>query len=312
MLNKNSCKFPILFALFTLLVFAFSFGCQDDGNVLVNPETNNDAALIKAIQEANKQSINEADLPSSAKTVLESGYSESYVEEAKMAPQLGYEVGLRRGLGTRMGERNEAYFDINGRELIADGKDPRNGRGSGDDGKDRKECFSLVLPVNFTMPDGSTITIENDEGWMAIREWFETNPESREKPLLQYPVDIKFEDGTISTINSDEEMEAVYLVCGDDGDGGRDGGNEGECFVFILPVSYTMPDGSSITIGAEEDWVLIREWYEANTGVRDEPVIQYPVDVLFLDDTTRTPVTVNNEEEMRGIYSQCDDGGGRP
>ena len=75
------------------------------------------------------------------------------------------------------------------------------------------------------MPDGSTITVDNDEDWGALRSWYEENPGSEEEPALQYPVDIIYEtnEGTVTvTINNDEEMETAEEECEDENeDGGR-------------------------------------------------------------------------------------------
>ena len=49
-------------------------------------------------------------------------------------------------------------------------------------GRDREdlevECFGLIYPVSFTMPDGSTITVETDdeEGWNELKDWYDDNP----------------------------------------------------------------------------------------------------------------------------------------
>ena len=69
------------------------------------------------------------------------------------------------------------------------------------------------------MPDGSTITIENDEGWYYVQRWYEENSDVEEEPGLQYPVDIVYEteDGEeTATINSEEELEVAYEDCEDD------------------------------------------------------------------------------------------------
>jgi len=63
------------------------------------------------------------------------------------------------------------------------------------------------------MPDGSTISVENKDDWDEIKDWYVSNPDVEIKHKLQYPVDIKFEDGTIKTINDEKEMKSVYEYC---------------------------------------------------------------------------------------------------
>jgi len=82
-----------------------------------------------------------------------------------------------------------------------------------EDSKDKTKCFDFVYPIYYTLPDGSTITVESEDDWDGIKNWYETNPGFKEKPELQYPVDIIFEDGTIKTINNEKEMKGVYEYC---------------------------------------------------------------------------------------------------
>ena len=195
------------FSFLLMGLFVLS-ACDNDSDVMT------DADLILAIQTANnKQTVTAAALPTDASNVLADDFSESYVDEAKLAPELGYEVGMRRGEGVLMGERNRIYFDLNGRVLRGDGDRDRERR-RGEEGSDRRECFRLVFPVTFIMPDGTEITGDSEEEvGMAMREWYANNPGVEEGPELQYPVDIMFEDLSTLTVNSNEEMRAAYENC---------------------------------------------------------------------------------------------------
>ena len=209
----------ILFILSIFLVAGFFISCSTD---TTEPEIGDDAELIQLIKNAtNKQTISIEDLLSASKNVLENDYPKEMVEIAKLAPELGYEVDLMRGEGTRVGERSQVYFDLNGRELR---DDSGRGRGYSIDRGGEEECFDFVLPVTFIMPDGSTITIEETEDWIEIREWYLANRNVSENPALQYPVTIIFRDGTTLTINSDEELHQAYADC--EGSG-RYGGGRG-------------------------------------------------------------------------------------
>jgi len=211
------------------------------------------------------------------------------------------------GKGHKMGHRCEVYFNLEGRIL-----DPRGvGRDKEDWGRDDDKgdwkCFDLVLPVTYVMPDGSTITVssDDDDDWAEIKAWYEANPDSEEKPALQYPVDISFEGregSTTLTVTNDEEMRNAYGRCG----GGRDN-NDRECFELVYPVTYLMPDGSTITIENDEDWDPIKDWYEENPESEERPELQYPVDVVFDDET----VTVNSAEEMGEMKRECWEDEGR-
>lgn len=278
-------------------------GCQNSGT---EPVGGSDAELIQAIIDADKISVGMDGLPSNSKTIVEEDYNEYDGIDAKKAYGLGYEVSMA-GKGHKMGHRCEVYFNLEGRIL-----DPRGvGRDKEDWGRDDDKgdwkCFDLVLPVTYVMPDGSTITVssDDDDDWAEIKAWYEANPDSEEKPALQYPVDISFEGregSTTLTVTNDEEMRNAYGRCG----GGRDN-NDRECFELVYPVTYLMPDGSTITIENDEDWDPIKDWYEENPESEERPELQYPVDVVFDDET----VTVNSAEEMGEMKRECWEDEGR-
>ncbi len=165
---------------------------------------------------------------------------------------------------------------------------------------DNRECFELVLPVSFVMPDGSTITVENDSGWVDLRSWYETNPDSEGRPELQYPVDILFDDETV-TINNAEEMNMVKRECWEYEDEGR------ECFGLVYPVTFIMPDGSSIVVATDDEdgWEEVKNWYDANPESEERPTLQYPVDIIYRTIDGDSTVTINNEEEMEAAKDDC-------
>ena len=165
---------------------------------------------------------------------------------------------------------------------------------------DNRECFELVLPVSFVMPDGSTITVENDSGWVDLRSWYETNPDTEGRPELQYPVDILFDDETV-TINNAEEMNMVKRECWEYEDEGR------ECFGLVYPVTFIMPDGSSIVVATDDEngWQEVKNWYDANPESEERPTLQYPVDIIYRTIDGDSTVTINNEEEMEAAKDDC-------
>ena len=269
-----------------------------------------DGELIQLIRESSKVDISMDELPDQSITVIENDMEYEGIG-AKIASDLGYEVDLA-GRGHKSGDRNEIYFNLEGRKL-----DPndwgRKGRGwdrdgwdtddwvrDGGDKKDWK-CFDLVLPVTFNMPDGSTITvtIDDEDGWAELKGWYEQNPGVEEKPTLQFPVEISFEE-TTAIINNDDEMRGAYRRCG-----GRD--DKWDCFEIVNPVTYIMPDVSTITvtIDDEDGWAELKDWYEYNSDSEERPAIQYPVDILIRTEDGETTVTINNQEEMAAAKEEC-------
>jgi hypothetical protein len=70
-------------------------------------------------------------------------------------------------------------------------------------------------------------------------------------------------------------------------------------FKFVFPISYLMPDGSTISANDKEELKsLIKSWYDENPDSKEKPKLVYPVDLDFGDGKI---VTVNSEEEMKEI-----------
>ena len=178
----------------------------------------------------------------------------------------------------------------------------------GEEDWDKDDCFELVYPVTYVLPDGSTIEISDEEdeaGWESLKSWYEANPESEERPSLQYPVDIVYEseeseDGETVTINSEDEMMVAKEECREMwGEEGWE--EEEECYAFVYPISFLMPDGSTIEISSEGDeagWMSIREYYEANPSSEEEPSMQFPVDIVFETEEGEATITVGSGEDL--------------
>ena len=54
----------------------------------------------------------------------------------------------------------------------------------------KTEMFELIFPLTFNMPDGSSVIVEGDseDSWDQIKTWYEVNPDSEEKPQMQFPL----------------------------------------------------------------------------------------------------------------------------
>lgn len=81
------------------------------------------------------------------------------------------------------------------------------------DKEEHWECFELLYPISYLMPDGTTVSGNKEELGVAFKAWYEANPASKEKPVLLYPVDIKYEEGTIMTVADEPAMIAVKQEC---------------------------------------------------------------------------------------------------
>ncbi|NQV16646.1 hypothetical protein HQ531_14380, partial [bacterium] len=278
----------ILFKIIAASFLLFMIGC-DKGVTNQGDALSADEQLIEAIRASlNKVTIPEAQLPETSKNVIGDDYADELTLDAMLAPELGYEVFMG-GKVDHVGKRSELYFNLEGRKLKS-GNGDKGGKGRGFDDKDSWKCFELIYPVTFIMPDESSITVESEAGFDALKAWYEVNPGYEAKPQLQYPVQIQFEDAAAVTINNEVEMRNAYRRCdNEDRRGGhedRDGrnGRDRSCFDLVLPASFTMPDGSTITVETDENYMLLRTWYADHPDAAGHPALQYPVEIVYETD----------------------------
>ncbi|HJN06654.1 MAG TPA: hypothetical protein QF480_08565 [Bacteroidales bacterium] len=287
----------LTFLGFLAIAILATISCQKDNGEMT------DGQLIAAIQKAtNKQNIEITELPSASRNILDQEYADNNIDGAKLAPELGYEVDMIRLSGPKASEFINAYFNLSGRELKGDkgGKGDKGDKGDGD----KRDCFELVYPVTYIMPDGTEITVnsKDDAGWAEIKEWYAAHPDVKKRPAIQFPVDIKWKNGTVITINNREEMRQARKRCKGDGD-------KRDCFKLVYPVTYIMPDGTEIIVyrDTEDGWAEVKAWYAAHPDVKKRPAIKFPVDIEWRNGKI---ITINNREGMHRAKRRCKGDGG--
>lgn len=161
----------------------------------------------------------------------------------------------------------------------------------------KKECFEFEFPIGLVFPDDNIESVESEEQFYSVlKEWYESNPKEKEKPSLQYPVQLNFKKEISKTISNEKEMLEVKKYCDIKGD-------KKECFTLIYPLSYEMPDESVIS-GDDKDELnsAMKAWYEANPDSKEKPRLVYPVDVKFEDGSIKT---IGDEDEMIVLKKDC-------
>ena len=273
------------------LVAGLCFSCLEEQGLT---PTLTDAQLIEAIKSSsNKQSVDATSLPSGSMTSIEQNLSEQFLATAQLAPELGYEITLRNKQGTTAGKANFAYFDLEGREL------EENLEGEAEE-FDEDECFSIVFPITFNMPDGSTHTINNDTDWDIIEQWYDSNPESDKEPTLIFPIEvllINISDSTLTINNNDQLGELEELCYGDEWED-----EDYDCFEFVLPITVTLPDSSQVTITTDSDWDKVEDWFDANPNVIEDYSLLFPFNVELEDGSV---ITIENEERLEQLMEEC-------
>lgn len=100
----------------------------------------------------------------------------------------------------------------------------------GDRGGRGESCFEINYPVSITINGGEAIAInERSEIRDALRAWKEANADATERPevALVFPITVTLEDETTSTLNSQEELDALKESCPQEGGRGGRGSRNG-------------------------------------------------------------------------------------
>jgi hypothetical protein len=284
--KESILKSSILFltvSAFILSALLFT-SCSDSDGLEVSSDIN----LIEQIEAASKTTVEVSSLPSATASTFNGDLADSYATNAQLASGLGFKVSVITDNESRSEETSEVFFSLEGRQL-ADTNERRTKR--------RNKCFEFVYPIDFIMPDNSSITLNSKDDWGLIREWYDANVDVNERPELVFPVDVTLEDGTIQTLLDRDELIAIKDSC-------KKGKNKRKCFKLVLPVTFTMPDASVIEVNERADFKLLREWHKANPDVTEKGSVNFPVDIMYRDQTT---ATVNDQTEFDAAKDSCKD-----
>ncbi len=162
--------------------------------------------------------------------ILEDGTEQTVNSEEELFEIFFQCFGSGHGGGNCHGD---SYDDEDDEEEGEDGEDDEDEEGEDEEddeeeGEDEDEdeddgegefaelCFDFTYPVTIIFPDGSTATVNSDEeGEMAIDNYYDLNLDEEEDPTLDYPVDVTLENGSIQTLNSDEDFDILEEGCED-------------------------------------------------------------------------------------------------
>ena len=183
--------------LISIILF---FSCNDQ--TVNNGCCQDDEELIQSIRNSSdKLQVEIDDLPLYTQIFLQDSYSNNLIIQLMSAPNLGYEI-LLGSTDESMGGIDEIYFSTEGRKL----------RSESEDYEERIECFELGYPLNWSMPDGTNISVDNENDWDEVRVWYEQNPDADQR-YIQYPVNIIYEDATSIFLENEEDLIQAYEEC---------------------------------------------------------------------------------------------------
>ena len=214
------------------------------------------AEHIELIKNHNgKIEISFEELPEVSKNYINSLENNVTTGQILHAESLGYEVQINRETRSLVSLLNMIYiyFDQDG-ELLFDDEYDENNNGNYDvfEQWENFMCFDVQFPISVNMPDGSQISIGNeDELFEAVESYYGMNDEFEGLPEINFPFNIIFyyedENGNeaedIVGVESYEELEMYYELC-EEGWGNDEGENywtQIDCFDLVYPISIMNP-----------------------------------------------------------------------
>ncbi len=190
--------------------------------------------------------------------------------------------------------------------------------------QDSLECFMLEFPIDLVYPDGSQETYSDIESLVeAVDEYYEDETDG--DLTLAYPVTVTLEDGTTTTITTDDELIDLFEECDafdeeddeddyyDDDDYDDEYGDhdcddlfEDICFDLVFPITITDTNGNMVIVNDEEELENAIENLEDQAGDDEDfdILIEFPIDVILEDQST---LTIFNEEELDELIDSCEE-----
>ena len=162
-------------------------------------------------------------------------------------------------------------------------------------------CFEFVYPLTATNPDGTTLTINDEDELETV---IDNAISSEVIPMLNFPIQVLHDDENPVDIATEEELCELIEECWDDYDDDCDCDDDEECFEFNFPITIVLPDNSTVTVNDWDEFeTALDNYYDANPNEEDEFTFVFPITVTMLDDNSI--VTINDEDELEELFEEC-------
>ena len=318
--------------IYFILIALFIFSCSDSEteNNIQDLTVSEHIELIK--NHDNKIEINFEELPGVSQNYINSLENNITTELILHAQDLGYEIKMRRESRNLVSLLNilYIYFDQNGEILFDDNYD-EDSDGDYDIFNEWEDfmCFDIQFPISVTMPDGSQISVGNeDELYEAVELYYEMSDEFDGLPEINFPFNIVFyyedENGNeiedLVGVGSYEELEMYFEMCDDgwDNDDGWDdeGWFEIDCVDLVYPISIVNPEGDIISIESEDSLHEYIDQYYQNCNSDDcfgEFELVFPLTIEYYSENNdqNQTLTISSQEELDEYLEEyCNDDGG--
>jgi len=163
----------------------------------------------------------------------------------------------------------------------------------------RQRCFRLQFPITVNFAEGSSATVVSPQALHKLwKEWKENAGPNAERPVFDYPYDVKLKDGSIITVENKEEVQELLEECDIPG-------KRRKCFNLNYPVTVEFSGGSTFTAASANTLKnLIREWREDHPDAlpEDYPQLVFPYEVTL---KTGRVITIESQEDQKELRETC-------
>ena len=194
--------------LFLPILLLFINSCEVE-NILTDDE------LIDAIiNSEDKISVLENDLPYLIKNSISNEMPDDFIEDAKLAPSLGYQLGMMSIDVFNMGIKSgDVFFDTDGRKLERSKDFDKKYKK-----KRSKPCFKLKYPLSLELPDGKIIEVNDRKEHCDVVKTYNSESKSNRKEIkLLFPVTVTFYDDDKNLIekvmDSEKDLQELKETC---------------------------------------------------------------------------------------------------
>lgn len=172
-------------------------------------------------------------------------------------------------------------------------------------------CYEFVFPIEFTTPDGATISVDSYADLrVALAQFIVDNQDTTGiRPTLVYPLEVTNDEGEIITVEGPEDMRALRRECRKDFyDHIRNRGHKrgDHCFMLTFPVELSLPDGTTVSADSKMELKqAARAWKAENPDAEERPELVFPVSIEFADGST---ATIESKEGFKRVREACSEG----
>jgi hypothetical protein len=169
--------------------------------------------------------------------------------------------------------------------------------------KGKRPCFVFIFPISFATNNSDVPVVINNR--IELREflhkWKQNQTDAVSKPKLIFPVKVKFFDGTIVKVESEEQMIEIRKKCSQNK---PDLPKFRLCFDPVFPIYVAIPtQNAPVEVNSKQELHdLLKKWKENYPDSADRPTIVFPIKIKTFNGEI---VEVESMEMLKKYMRDC-------